>query len=653
MRTLNLGILAHVDAGKTTLTERLLFVSGVIDQLGSVDDGNTQTDSLPLERQRGITIKSAVVSFEVNGVVINLIDTPGHPDFIAEVERVLTVLDGAVLVVSAVEGVQAQTRVLMRTLQRLCVPSLIFINKIDRSGAQEGPILQSISDRLTPGIIAMGSPYGLGTHDPGFTPYDPAEPGFTSRLTSQLADHDDALLAAYVGDEKVPYDQLRHSLVTQIRAAQVHPVYFGSAVTGAGVEALIEGVTEFLPTVEGDAEGPVAGSVFKVERGPSGEKIAYVRLFSGTVRIRDRLHFGDNAEGKVTAIHLFDHGKAVHHGTVTAGHIAKLTGLVDIQIGDAIGTPRTTAGHYFAPPSLETVVVPSNPADKGALHSALTQLAEQDPLINLRQDDVRQEIYVSLYGEVQKEVIQATLASEYAIDVTFRETTPICVERPAGVGTSLDVLGKGGNPYVATVGLRVEPAPAGAGIEFRPDVTIDGIPIHAFKDVEAFRRTVETAVRNALRQGIHGWQVTDCIVTMTKSGFVSATSAKDFRLLTPLVLMDALSRAGTIVCEPIHRFHLDVPADTVGQMLAALARLRAVPETPAIRGSECTIEGVIPAGRVHLLQEQLSGLTRGEGVLESALHHFEPVSGKAPSRPHTGVNPLNRTEYLRQMKRGI
>src|ERR671913_883341 len=165
MSTLNLGIVAHVDAGKTTLTERLLFAAGVIDEIGSVDDGSTQTDSLALERQRGITIKSAVVSFVIDGVTINLIDTPGHPDFIAEVERVLSVLDGAVLVVSAVEGVQAQTRVLMRTLQRLRIPTLIFVNKIDRRGAQHERTLQAISERLTPAILAMGSTRDLGTRD--------------------------------------------------------------------------------------------------------------------------------------------------------------------------------------------------------------------------------------------------------------------------------------------------------------------------------------------------------------------------------------------------------------------------------------------------------------------------------------------------------
>src|SRR5438034_5917442 len=178
MKPLNLGILAHVDAGKTTLTERLLYAAGVIDEIGSVDEGSTQTDSMALERQRGITIKSAVVSFVVNDVTVNLIDTPGHPDFIAEVERVLSVLDGAVLVVSAVEGVQAQTRILLRALRRLRIPTIIFVNKIDRGGARYERTLRGLSEKLTSAVIAMGSTSDLGTPGAGFTPFGACDTAF-------------------------------------------------------------------------------------------------------------------------------------------------------------------------------------------------------------------------------------------------------------------------------------------------------------------------------------------------------------------------------------------------------------------------------------------------------------------------------------------
>jgi ribosomal protection tetracycline resistance protein len=659
-KSLNLGILAHVDAGKTSLTERLLFSVGVIDELGSVDQGSTQTDTLALERQRGITIKSAVVSFLIDDVTVNLIDTPGHPDFIAEVERVLSVLDGAVLVISAVEGVQAQTRVLMRALQRLRIPTLIFINKIDRRGAHCDSVLRSISEKLTPAIIPMGSTGELGTRAALYAPYGPADADFTTRLVELLAEHDEALLASYVDDETtISYQQLRGKLAAQTRQALAHPVFFGSAITGAGVDALISGIKELLhpkdTQVDGDLDGPVSGMVFKIERGAAGEKIAYVRMFSGTVRVRDRLQFGQGNEGKVTAISVFDRGSAIRSAAVGPRQIAKLWGLGDIQIGDAIGiSPTGAPGRSFAPPTLETIVVPRRPADKGALHVALAQLAEQDPLINLRQDDTRQELFLSLYGEVQKEVIQATLATDFNIDVDFRETTTICIERPIGAGAAFELLGKAPNPFLATVGLRVEPAPINTGIEFRLEVKVESIPLYIYKAVEEFQKAIENTIQETLRQGLHGWQVADCIVTLTHSGYASpASTARDFRLLTPLVLMSALNQAGTVVCEPLHRFHLEIPADTFGRVTPVLAQLRAVPQAPAMRGSACLLEGQIPAARVHELQQQLPGLTRGEGVLEYAFDCYEPVRGKPPTRPRSDYNPLNYKEYLLHVVRRV
>jgi ribosomal protection tetracycline resistance protein len=661
VKTLNLGILAHVDAGKTTLTERLLFTAGVIDEIGSVDDGSTQTDSLPLERQRGITIKSAVVSFVIGDVTVNLIDTPGHPDFIAEVERVLSVLDGAVLVISAVEGVQAQTRILMRTLQRLHIPALLFVNKIDRGGAQYERILHGICEKLTPAIIPLGSVRDLGTRSPAFVHYGAGDAAFRDRLADVLADHDDALLAAYVDDETtVSYRQLRAKLAAQAKQGLVYPVFFGSAITGAGVDSLTAGIKELLPAAEGDANGPASGTVFKVERGPAGEKIAYVRMFSGTMRARDRLKFGRDSEAKVTAISVFHHGSAAQRTSFTAGQIGKLWGLGDIQIGDTLGVSRTSpARHYFSPPTLETVVVPRRPADKGALHAALTQLAEQDPLINLRQDDIRQEIIVSLYGEVQKEVIQATLAADFGIDIGFRGTTTICIERPIGTGAAREIIGKAPNPFLATVGLRIDPAAINSGVRFLREIELGSLPL-------SFLKAVEETVHKTLEQGIYGWQVTDCTVTMTHSGYwprqshahatfdkSMSSTAGDFRNLTPLVLMSALKQAGTRVYEPMHRFHLEVPADTVGPVLPVLARLRAVPQAPVMQGPSSMLEGEIPAAGVHELEQQLPALTRGEGVLECAFGRYQPVRGTIPTRPRSDLDPLSREEYVLHVTRRV
>jgi len=663
VRTLNLGILAHVDAGKTTLTERLLYAAGVIDAIGSVDDGSTQTDTLALERQRGITIKSAVVSFAIGDVTVNLIDTPGHPDFIAEVERVLGVLDGAVLVVSAVEGVQAQTRVLFRTLRRLGIPALIFINKIDRAGAAGSRVLCAVTDRLTPGVIAMGAPRGEGGRGADCVPYGATDRPFAARLAELVAEHDDAVLADYLADEAgLSYDRLMRGLAAQSRSGLVHPVFFGSAITGAGVGQLTDALTELLPAADrkAEAEGPVSAAVFKVERGPAGEKIACARMFSGRLRARDRVRIGHDRQGKVTAISVFDRRGAGPSAQVAAGQIGKLWGLAGVQVGDALGEPRGgSARHQFAPPSFETVVVPSRPADKGAVYAALTQLAEQDPLINLRQDDVRSELLVSLYGEVQKEVIQATLAGEFGLVVGFRESMTICIERPACSGAAVEFIGQRPNPFLAGVGLRVDPAPAGSGVEFRLEIELGALPF-------SFLKAVQETVGETLRQGLRGWQVTDITVTMTHSGYYPrqshahahfdksmSSTAGDFRNLTPLVLMDALSQAGTSVHEPIHRFGIEIPADTLGPVLPMLARLRAVPLEQATSGSLCVVTGDVPAAAVRQVQQSLPALTRGEGVLESAFDRYEQVRGEVPVRARSDGNPLNRKEYLLRVARGI
>ena len=666
-RTLNLGILAHVDAGKTTLTERLLYAAGVIDEIGSVDAGTTQTDSLALERQRGITIKSAVVSFAIDDVTVNLIDTPGHPDFVAEVERVLSVLDGAVLVISAVEGVQPQTRVLMRALERLRIPTLMFVNKIDRRGADWERVLREIGDRLSPSTIAMGSVSGAGSRTAVSRTHAEGDATLTSRLVELLTERNDALLAAFVEDEtSVSAKRLQAELAAQAKEALVYPVFFGSALTGAGVEALTAGIAELLPAAAGGADDPLSASVFKVERGRAGEKIAYARLFSGTIHIRDRLRIrrdgskGDE-EPKVTAISVFDDGSAVRTASVTAGQIAKLWGLSGIQIGDTIGEPgpRAAGQGSFAPPTLESVVVARNAGDRAALYVALTQLSEQDPLIDVRRDGPRQELSVSLYGEVQKEVIQATLADDYGIDVSFRGTTPIHVERPIGIGEAVEILHAESNPFHATVGLRVEPAPEGSGTEVRLQADHRSIPLYVYGTVESFREHMSRYVHETLREGLFGWQVTDCIVTMTKCGYSvpdgppsrrgPLSTAADFRKLTPLVLMEALDRAETVVCEPTARISLEFPTDSIALLMSVLLRFGADFATPSLQGRLTAMEAVLPAPRADDLQRRLPDLTGGEGVFESSFAGYQPVSGQQPTRRRTTPNPLNRADYIRRL----
>jgi ribosomal protection tetracycline resistance protein len=670
MRTLNLGILAHVDAGKTTLTERLLFSTGAIDHVGSVDAGTTQTDSLELERERGITIRSAVASFLVGDLAVNLVDTPGHPDFIAEVERVLGVLDGAVLVVSAVEGVQPQTPLLFRALRRLRVPTLIFVNKIDRAGADSQRVADEMVRRLSGGVVPMQRVRDAGTRTAAVEPLGADDATHIAVLTEALAEHDDAMLRAFVDDEAgLSYARLRTTLAQQTRRALVHPVFFGSAAHGVGVDELLAGVDEFLSGARGDPHAPVSGRVFKIERTASGERVAYARLFAGTLGARQRVRVGRSEEAKATSIRLFAPSGAPRRDVVMAGEMAMVRGLGTVRVGDALGEPPPgeEVAARFPRPALEAVVFALRSDQQGSLRAALAQLAEQDPLIDVRQDEHRHEISVSLYGEVQKEVIQATLERDYGIAAGFRETTVVCIERPARVGeadevirakTHTNITGRCSplslNPFRASLGLRIEPALPGSGVDFRTDVEVRLVPLYIFKTRETFATQMESYVREALTEGLAGWQVTDCRVTMWDCGYgAPGTSAADFRRLTQLVLMTALDRAGTWVCEPLSDLTLEVPSSAAPGVVAALGRLGGRVTGQFSAGGQSTIGAVLPVARVRQLQNQLPGLSMGEGVIETRPDGYQPIGSDPPRRERSSPSPLDRDAWLASLaKRG-
>jgi ribosomal protection tetracycline resistance protein len=643
MRTLNLGILAHVDAGKTTLTERLLYIAGAIDHVGSVDAGTTQTDSLELERERGITIRSAVAPFRVGDLAVNLVDTPGHPDFIAEVERVLGVLDGAVLVISAVEGVQPQTPLLYRALQRTGVPTLFFVNKIDRPGADHGRVLEAMSRRLSQALIPLGID-------------DETQ---REQVAEALAEHDEAILRSFVGEgAPISGDRLRAELGRQTRRGLVHPVFIGSARNGTGVDALLAGIEELLTGERGDPEAPVSGRVFKIERSASGERVAYVRMFAGTLRARQRVRVGGGEEAKASSIKVFAPAGSPRRDHLGPGEMATVRGLGAVRVGDAIGVPPPgqEVSARFPRPALEAVVFARDPAQQGSLRAALAQLAEQDPLINVQQDEHRHEISVSLYGEVQKEVVQQILERDYGVAADFRETTTVCIERLARGGeaeqvisakTHTNITGRSSpfstNPFRATLALRIEPAAPDSGVEFHNAVgDVRLVPMYIYKTVETFTSQMEAYIHEALGEGLFGWQVTDCLVTMTDCGYgAPSTTASDFRLLTQLVLAMALQRAGTWVCEPLADLALEMPSSTAQAVLGTLGRLGGRVRGQFSAHGLTRANAVLPVARVRELQNRLPGLSMGEGVLEMRPGGYQPVGDNPPRRPRSRPNPLD------------
>ena len=636
MKTVNIGILAHVDAGKTSLTERLLFDTGVIDRLGSVDAGTTQTDTGAIERERGITIRSAVASFNVGDRRVNLIDTPGHSDFVAEVERALAVLDGAVLVISAVEGVQPHTRVLMKTLKSLRLPTLIFINKIDRMGARTGALLADIRRLLTPDLAPMGTVRDAGTPQARFIRY--AQLDAQSTWAPVLAEHDDELLATLIDDRLPPYADVEMELRRQTAAGVVIPVLFGSALTGAGMPDLLDLVGRMLPAAP-VPEGTTRARVFAIERRSGGQKIAYARSYGGELRPRQRVTvYRRMSDGGTESYHAQITGLRVVGGTddspLESGFIAAIQGLAAVRIGDQIGTDaHLDAASYFAKPSLETVVRPADGVHTVALHAALINLADEDPLIQTRVT-ADGETGVLLYGEVQKEVIGATLADVYGIPALFSPSEIVHSEHVVGTGAHVHWLPEG---FGVTVGLRVSP---GSGVNYRIESEFGTL-------IPSFHAAVEETVRRSLEQGFYGWPITDVTVTLTHSRYGPGTAPGHFRDVVPLILAAAIRRAGTRVYEPCHRFEADVPAERLGVVTSFLAhlgvRIDGTDETPG----GWAITGEIPARLVYQAQRRLPGLTNGEGAWSSVPGGDRAVVGRPPVRPRTDGNPFNRIEYMR------
>ncbi len=553
------------------------------------------------------------------------------------------------------------------TLQRLRLPTIVYVNKIDRSGARAQELLDELNERLGGGMIAVQRVCGIGRQTAEVVnALD--ETDLAAAALDVLTAHDDRLLEDFVLNGSVSPQRLRAAVADQTGKALVRPVFFGSAVTGAGAAELMAGILEFLPAfpLGDDSSAPdtptgnvtCSATVFKVARGGAGERICYLRMRAGTLRIRDRVELPDGRGGRVTAILASEPDGFRRRDALLPGQIGKVTGL-QAQIGNVIGKAvQKRPAWHFSPPTLESVVVPIAGTDAGALHTALSELAEADPLIGLRSDGAGQSV-VSLYGEVQKEVLESTLWDEHSLGVQFRASTTLCIERLAGTGSAVEHIYADENPFLATVGLRVEPAPIGAGVRFGLDIELGSMPL-------AFLTAVEATARETLHQGLSGWDVPDCVVTMTHGRYAPRQSAMhanfdksmsstgaDFRGVTPLVLLQALQNAGTTVNEPLHRLRLEIPADTYGAVLPALAALGGTPELPVPDRSVYRLGGLVPAASVHRLYQALPELTRGEALLETEFDSYRTVAGLPPVRARTGPNPLHRRAYLMAVLRGV
>ncbi len=642
MKTINIGIVAHVDAGKTTTTENLLYFSGVIKEVGRVDSGNTQTDSMELERRRGITIKASTISFTWRDIKVNIIDTPGHVDFISEVERSLSILDGAILVISAVEGIQSQTRILFNTLRTLNIPILIFINKLDRAGADLSKLLAEIKKTMSDKIVRLQDVYSEGSKEVYIN--EVIESNIVNGdIIDVLSDLDEAFLEAYVEGADISNVDIQEKISFYSKQGSLYPVFCGAASIGLGVKNLLDGICNYLPSADQCSGGDLSAIVFKIDRTDGNEKKVFVRLFGGKISVRDVITvYNKDSIEKVKKINLLENGNLIEAQCISAGDIGVLYGLKSLQIGDIIGLPISKMKNIsIAKPTFRTTITAISKEDTGNLFKALTLLTEEDPLLELGTDDIEKEIYVNLFGEVQMDILRSILEDSYGIKVEFSNIHTIYKETPIGVGNAIMKMWEELNPFCATVGLKIDPLGRGEGLRYISNVSTGSLP-------KSFQNAIEEAVIKTAKEGLFGWEVTDVKVTLTCGEFFSPMSTpSDFRNVTPMVFMEALYQAKTDLLEPLHEFELRVPRLVLSKAIWDLEIMKATFESPMLIEDEFLIKGCIPVEHSKEYKIKIAAYTEGKGMFITKFYGYKAVPFEiGKSRKKTTYNPLNKKEYL-------
>ncbi|WP_248547876.1 translation factor GTPase family protein [Paenibacillus sp. FSL R10-2796] len=648
---INVGIFAHVDAGKTTTTEHILYESGRIRALGSVDTGTALTDSMDVERQRGISVRAALASFAWKGVQINLVDTPGHVDFLSEVERSLRVMDCAVLVLSAVEGVQAQSEMIWNALRKLGIPTLIFVNKMDRVGADPEAVLAEARNYLSSDIIPVQQPIGkekeyIGARDLW---ENEADANKRTELLEALAERDEELLEKYMSGSPIDLAEWKKYMKTAASSGRFFPMVYGVAAKGLGITALLDAMVEYFPRAGGNVEGPVSGIVYNIQRDKSMGRMAFVRLYEGTIRNRDTLlNYTQDIQGKVTQIRKVEGGRTEDVGALEAGDIAVIYGLSGVRIGDVLGHPGAIPEEAKLAVPLLTVRVFWEPdMDDHKVIGALQELADEDPLLDAQWLQDERELHIKVMGPIQLEILNSVLEERYALKVTFGQPSVIYKETPARAGEGF-IAYTMPKPCWAILRFQIEPGPPGSGLVYDSIVrSSDLLPQY---QSETARRVPE-----ALQQGLYGWEVTDLKVTLTEGQHhVWHTHPLDFAVATPMGIMDGLARVGTKLLEPILQVRIVVPEENGGRVMNDLVQMRGTFEPPVLQGERMIIEGRLPLATSLDYPVSLSSYTKGRSTFTSFFAGYEECPPDVSAeRTRRGVNPLDQAKYILSVRKAL
>ena len=592
MKNIVMGILAHVDAGKTTLSESMLYLSGTVRKLGRVDHKDAFLDTYALERDRGITIFSKQAVFSLGNKKVNLLDTPGHVDFSAEMERTLQVLDYAVLVISGADGIQGHTETLWKLLKLYDIPTFIFINKMDQQGTDQAALLSELKERLDEGCIAFGKEESIETLE-------------------ELAMTDEKVLDYFMEHESIR----KEDICRLIKERRVFPCYFGSALKLEGVQELLYGFERYMEPYTGTEE--FGAKVFKISRDDKGERLTFLKVTGGKLVVKMPVNLVDKEE-KVNQIRIYSGAKYETVNEVGAGGVCAVTGLVSSYIGQGFGVEKGTAAPCLEPVLTYQMILPDG-ADTTKVLRELKQLEEEEPLLNIVWNPALEEIHVQLMGEVQTEILKTMIAERFHLDVEFgtgkivyKET----IKNPVvGVGHYEPLR------HYAEVHLKMEPLEAGSGLVFDADCSEDVLDRN-------WQRLILTHLQEREHPGVlTGSPITDMKITIVAGrAHLKHTEGGDFRQATYRAVRQGLKSAESILLEPWYSFVLEVPSDQVGRAMSDIGQMNGSFEGPEAEDKQGMVRltGTAPASEMRDYQREVWAYTKGRGRITFTLKGYEP-----------------------------
>ena len=669
----NIGIIAHIDAGKTTTTERVLFYTGRTHRLGSVDEGTTVTDWMEQERERGITIVSAAVTAQWHDHVINLIDTPGHIDFTAEVQRSLRVLDGGVVVFDAVQGVEPQSETVWRQADRYSVPRICFVNKMDRVGASYERSVASIRERLGANAIEVQMPIGaeaafkgvvdliddraiLWSDETGSTPEVAEVPDDLraeaderrARMVEQIVETDDELTLRYLSGESVSPEELKRSLRQAVIAGKATPVFCGSSLRNKGVQPLLDAVIDYLPSPEDippvrglrpgteeeverptSDDAPTSALVFKIVTDPYVGRLAYLRVYSGKISQGSMVY--NSTKGKRERVGRLIRMYADRRQDipeVLAGDIAAILGMKNTFTGDTLcdaANPVVLESITFPEPVIFLAIEPKTTSDQDKMSEALRKLSEEDPTFRVRQDDNTGQTVIWGMGELHLEVLVDRMLREFKVQakvgrprVAYRES----IQRAVPKSEYRYVKQTGGRGQYGHVVLSLEPGAPGSGIDFKNAIVGGTIPREYIPAVE--KGVIEAAEAGVLA----GYPVVDVAVRLVDGSYHEVDSSDmAFKMAGSLAFKQGVQTGAPVLLEPVMRAEVVVPEDHIGDVTGDLSARRALIEGIEVRpGRTQAIRAQVPLAEMFGYATALRSYTQGRGVFTMEFDHYAQVT---------------------------